>query len=297
MKLLTENIWESISKAASTDRKNYVAVAYFGTGGAKLLPLKKGDFMVVDASDSSVRSGATNPSELKKLLNRGVEIYSYPKLHSKVFLLGETLFVGSSNVSINSKDNLFEAVLETNQSLVLEQAEKYILTLTHSRITKEEIFRLQEIYKPPKWINAKGKEKKGEFEPRIYLMKIEERRFSPGHELVLDHGRLESKKKGVSEEELEEYEWSGAPRFVVGDIALDYYSDKNYFEPPKRIVHIEYWEGTNKCFVFCKKSVKSKKKFGLKLITILGEKLRQGFLSEKISEKILQHWDLTYNQL
>lgn len=297
MKLLTKDIWEEISKTATTAKNSWVAVAYFGTGGADLLPLKAGDVLVVDASDSSVRSGTTNPFELKKLFDRGIEIYSHMNLHSKVFLLGDTLLVGSTNVSINSKDNLFEAVLETKESLALEQAKKYILTLIHSPITKEEIKRLQSIYKPPKWINAKGKEKKGEFSPRIYLMKIEERGFSPDHEIVLDHGRLESKKKGITEEELEEYEWSGVPRFAVGDIALDYYTDKNCFEPPKRIVHIEYWEGTNKCFVFCKKSAKGKKKFGLKLKSILGEKLRQGFLSEKISKKILQHWDLTYNQL
>ncbi|TQO74359.1 hypothetical protein FLM06_18460 [Vibrio cholerae] len=57
MKLLTENIWSFISKSSRNSDKAYVAVAYLGNGASEKLLLKSGDMLVVDASESNVRSG------------------------------------------------------------------------------------------------------------------------------------------------------------------------------------------------------------------------------------------------
>jgi hypothetical protein len=50
-----------------------VAVAYFGTGASKLLPLRKGSTLVVDLSKRAVGTGQTKPSEVLKLVNKGVD--------------------------------------------------------------------------------------------------------------------------------------------------------------------------------------------------------------------------------
>jgi hypothetical protein len=47
-------------------RPALVAVACFGKGGARLLPLLKRSVLVVDASDAAVKSWQTRPAELGK---------------------------------------------------------------------------------------------------------------------------------------------------------------------------------------------------------------------------------------
>src|SRR5712664_1556260 len=110
--LLTHRIWPTLTAAAKGARvKPAVAVAYFGQGAAKLLPLPNGSWLVVDASESAVKSGQTCPAELKKLLKRGVRIYSRKNLHAKIFVFGPKAFIGSANVSRNSASMLHEAVV------------------------------------------------------------------------------------------------------------------------------------------------------------------------------------------
>jgi hypothetical protein len=116
VKLVTTNVWSRISRAAKANsRKSHVAVAYFGTGATRLLPLSKGSTRVVDMSHAAVASGQTNPSELLKLINEGVAVYTVANLHAKVFVLGNHAFVGSANASRHSEQSLVEAVVETNE--------------------------------------------------------------------------------------------------------------------------------------------------------------------------------------
>src|ERR1700688_4133806 len=73
---VTKGVWKSLTAAAKAARKPaLVAVAYFGQGASKLLPLPAGSCLVVDASESAVKSGQTCPAELKKMQKRGVIIY------------------------------------------------------------------------------------------------------------------------------------------------------------------------------------------------------------------------------
>src|SRR5580704_12654880 len=97
---LSRDIWPQLTKAARGSRRRcVVAVAYFGKGASRLLPLAKGSRLVVDASERSVGSGQTCPADLIRLVKRGVAVYSVPNLHAKVFVLGRTAYIGSPNVS------------------------------------------------------------------------------------------------------------------------------------------------------------------------------------------------------
>lgn len=129
-RLLTDGVWDHLTKATAASRKPaYVAVAYFGSGGAKILPLPPGSVLVVDASEATVRSGQTNPSELIKLYRTGVKIHSYEGLHAKVYVLGNAVFVGSANVSKNSRDRLREAVSRSSAESDVRAARVFVQSL------------------------------------------------------------------------------------------------------------------------------------------------------------------------
>ena len=91
--LTSEPLWNEIRNRVRRAKHARVAVAYFGTGRSKLLPLRRGHKLVVDLSIASVRQGVTNPSEIRTLQRRGVEVFSRGTLHSKFFLFDETLIV------------------------------------------------------------------------------------------------------------------------------------------------------------------------------------------------------------
>ena len=78
--LITTKIWPTLTAAARRSRRPAaVAVAYFGRGAAKLLPLRHGSCLVVDAGDAAVKSGQTCPAELKKLITKGTQQNSLPQ--------------------------------------------------------------------------------------------------------------------------------------------------------------------------------------------------------------------------
>ena len=104
---LTQDIWPQLTKAISETRlRCAVAVAYFGKDASRLLPLPKGSCLVVDASERAVSSGQTCPADLIKLVERGVAVYSVPNLHAKVFVVGRTAYIGSTNVAPALPHNL-----------------------------------------------------------------------------------------------------------------------------------------------------------------------------------------------
>lgn len=70
-KLLTDHTWDRITELAKNAKVGMVAVAYFGQGASRLLPLKKGSVLILDLSLSAVKSGQTCPAEVSKLIRRG----------------------------------------------------------------------------------------------------------------------------------------------------------------------------------------------------------------------------------
>jgi len=296
MKLLIENIWETITQSVKKRLPNYVAVAYFGSDGANLLPLKKGDILVVDASDSSVKSGVTNPIELEKLKNKGVHIFSYPQLHSKIFVFGKTMFIGSANVSLNSKENLFEAVLMVNQESI-EEAKTYILGLAQFPLEEKELSRLKSIYKAPKFHTNEGGQAIKFFANRIYLASIEATGYSKGYEEPLKLGRKKIIEQGEQANECVAFEWSSVPKLKNGDVLIEYSIKDEMVNAPRRVIHVQSWDVGNKYFVFCAPTNKRRKKSKEFLGEIEFKKFREGFLSEAKSRKALNLWKLTYNQI
>ena len=89
------------------------AIAYYSQD---LLKLKKGDTLVCDASESTIKSGGTRAGLLLELHHKGVKIYNQETLHAKVACIGSFVLVGSANASNNSQDNMVEAAVLSQDS-------------------------------------------------------------------------------------------------------------------------------------------------------------------------------------
>ena len=132
-----------------------VAVAYVGQGATRLLPLRAGSKLVVDASEAAVRSGQTDPRELLKYLRDGVELFSKPRLHAKVFAFSNVAFVGSNNVSNHSANALVEAAVGLTTAIGVAQARHFVLDAAKSPMGEEFLKKLVKIY-PPSSISGKN---------------------------------------------------------------------------------------------------------------------------------------------
>ena len=121
MQLITETPWAALTRAVKkSPDKCQVAVAYFGQGASKLLPLRKGSVLVLNFSEGNIKSGAVCPAEVLILIKKGVEVHSVENLHAKVFVIGQSAYVGSTNVSKGSAGILIEAVAHAAVSMATE---------------------------------------------------------------------------------------------------------------------------------------------------------------------------------
>lgn len=147
--LFSAGLWEELSTRVPKAKKVRAAVAYFGTGGAALLPLKKGDTLVVDMSLGRVRAGATDPKEIKKLLLRGVRVFTRASLHAKFFVLDRVVLAGSSNISSYSKHTLEEAAILTDDPATVLRATTVFERLCTEPVRKDYLAKCLKEYRPP----------------------------------------------------------------------------------------------------------------------------------------------------
>lgn len=149
--LITNGIWKQLTRTARKSRRaSLAAVAYFGKGASKLLPLKPKSRLVVDASEAAVKSGQTCPAELLKLQKTGVRIFSAPNLHAKLFVFGQRVFIGSTNVSNRSANTLIEAIVATTEREAVKAARAFAKELCVHELGPESLKSLQKLYRPPR---------------------------------------------------------------------------------------------------------------------------------------------------
>lgn len=150
--LLTPRVWKVItSAAANCNNPAYVAVAYFSEKGDSLLPLPPGSSLVVDASVSTVSTGATCPTALERLRKKGVAIYSAQDLHAKVYVFDKVAFVGSANASLRSDKTLIEAVLRVDAKSTISSAREFVESLCVNKLSASNLAGLSQYYKRPKF--------------------------------------------------------------------------------------------------------------------------------------------------
>jgi hypothetical protein len=149
------DVWQQITKSckASKGRRD-VAVAFLGSRGGGLLPLSKGDLLVVNLSEGCLKAGLTDPREIRKYIKRDVSVYCCPDVHSKVFVFDNLAIVGSTNVSVSSAERLREAAIRTSVPAAVEEARSYVRSLAEDRgymVTQAHMAKYEKLYRRPRW--------------------------------------------------------------------------------------------------------------------------------------------------
>jgi hypothetical protein len=306
---LTENIWQTLTAAAKKRITSAVAVAYFGQGAAKLLPLSAGSSLVVDASDAIVKSGQTCPSELKKLLRRGVRIYTRANLHAKVLVFGPKAFIGSTNASHHSARRLREAVIATTNRRIVAAAKKFIYGLCVQELGAETLARLEKIYRPPRFPGGGGKAKgrtarssQADDLPRVRLAQLRMIEPPPESESADEAGRRTATKRMEKprRHSLEEFWWSGErSSFLPGEMVVQVLNEGDgrvVVSPPGTVVHTRKWRRGTRKLTFIYVEVPKRRRMTLdRLAKRMGrgskKRLsREGQLSRDFAQRLLMAW-------
>lgn len=150
--LFNAALWKELSDLIPKARRVRAAIAYLGTGAASLLPLRGGDQLVVDMSLRSVRSGTTDPREVRKFLRRGVQVFSRGSLHAKFIIIDGSVVAGSANISGHARHALDEAAIITDDGAAVRRASAVFEQLASEPVRKGYLEQCLREYRPPKFL-------------------------------------------------------------------------------------------------------------------------------------------------
>lgn len=248
-RFLQSGIWERITALTKKQSgKCHIAVAYFGKHASELLPLAKGSTLVVDMSLKAVGSGQTNPSEIIKLLKRGVEIHSVENLHAKVFVLGKFAIIGSTNASQLSAGSLIEAAVETTDEAVVSSCKRFVLDNAGEYITLQYARRMKSLYKPPKI----GKRSSAPQHSPLWVVSLVRRDWDAEDNAADKEGtpKAEEKLRSTQFYRVDKFAWTGKAsidKFRQGHQLLQIFKENmsRFLYPAGRILHIERYQVGN----------------------------------------------------
>ena len=156
-----DNLWQEINARVSNGKTVKAAVAYLGQKGSQLLPLKKGDTLVIDMSLGTVRAGVTDPREVRKLINKGVKVFSRGSLHAKFIIIDKTLIASSANISNNSNKKLDEVGIITTDSAAIKRAIDFFEKLCTEPVREQYLKACIKAYNPKPFNVGKPSQQKG----------------------------------------------------------------------------------------------------------------------------------------
>jgi hypothetical protein len=156
-----DNLWREINARVNNGKTVKAAVAYLGQKGSELLPLKNGDHLVIDMSLGTVRAGVTDPREVRKLMNKGVKVFSRGSLHAKFIIIDKTLIASSANISNNSNNKLDEVGIVTTDSTAIRRALEFFEKLCTEPVREQYLKACIKAYKPQPFDRGKQSQKSG----------------------------------------------------------------------------------------------------------------------------------------
>ncbi len=119
------SVWGRITEHVTTSGPRRIVVAYLGASAPTLLPLERGDLLIVAATIANARAGAINPEVIKHYIDAGVRVMAHQRLHAKVMRLGAVTIVGSANASATSA-SLEEAVVISRSLKLARDVDRFI---------------------------------------------------------------------------------------------------------------------------------------------------------------------------
>jgi len=259
------SLWRELEARVHSARHVDAAIAYFGSGGAKTLPLRKRSRLVVDMSIRTVRAGGTDPYEVEKLIRRGVEVFSRPNLHAKVVIADNTLLCGSANVSRHAREVLDEAAVLTTDSAAVRRAKEFIDRLCNEPVSPEYLAKCKLEYRPPRFLGSRGNAEKHNHpvdRAKLWLVNLSEYEVPAAEQTRFKKGAdIASKKiRDTARWVLDDFHWSDKPKMAddleLGDwvLMIMTHKDKSVIAyPPGRFLYLDHYrrgEGNKERWVF-----------------------------------------------
>ncbi len=233
--LTNRNLWREIQAKTKAARRIHAAIAYLGTTASSPLHLSKGDTLVVDMSLRTVRAGATNPSEVRKLIKKGVRVYTRPSLHAKVIVADRFLIVSSANASVSSLTRLDEAGCMTSDRVAVERAREFVESVALEPVLPNYLRKCLADYRPPRFPAAQegdtsGKKRGGTRRSQqadLWFVAGLVRREIPEREqrYVTKAEARAGKRRKVASSSVDEIHYASKPKWVdnirIGDLIVD----------------------------------------------------------------------------
>jgi PLD-like domain len=267
--LIIDQVWTKITDLVKEHPGECMAaISYFGSGGSQLLPLTEGSTLIINMSEQAVKAGLTNPSEIQRLLEKGVEVHTVKNLHAKIVVIGKTALVGSANASKNSKATLIEAVMKTDQPNAAKKCKDFINSLKGELVTPEYARRLAKLYKPPNW----GFPGSGSGDPRaipqhspLWLVPVAPANWDGKDLLVLKKGKPIARRRltSVKRYKIDEFMLDSNPllKFIRdGDLIMQIFTGQNRAPeilPAGRVLYVKKYKkyGATTAIVFIEQLV------------------------------------------
>jgi hypothetical protein len=302
-RFIGESVWTEIKKSAKRHSAcAYVAVPFFGQGAARLLPIRAGSALVVNAGERTVKSGLTCPDELKKLVQKKVQVFTQSNLHAKVYVFPKHVYVGSANASNRSaRGGLVEAVVMTTDKRTVAAAREFVRDHCIQPLTMEWLDKLAKIYKPPKFIPGAGAGRKGSTKyaiPRVYVEEFTDDELPLGSKRVHESGRRVAKERAKNPKSLDSFWYTRDSPYRRGDVVVEVHSrgSRRLMCPPATIIHMRNWRRGTKTAMFhyldssgrrSKDYRAVSKKLGLKLIKHYG----RWRVPQNLAAELLRFWN------
>jgi hypothetical protein len=251
--LSNETLWQAIAGRIKAASHVEAAIAYFGQGGARLLPLRNGDRLVVEMSPATVRAGGTDPREVEKLMQRGVEAFTRRNLHAKIVIADRAVISGSANVSRHSQQVLDEAAILTTDPSAVRRAGEFIDRICNEPVRPEYLEKCKSIYKPPLLNSRRAGSKNSQ--PRVahaklWLVNLQEASLPDSEVERYEQGEEKAKKlvKVQGRSTTTSFHWPYQPKMVreldLGDwlIQIMTYDDKSILAyPPGQLLFVDHY--------------------------------------------------------
>jgi hypothetical protein len=226
-----------------------------------------------------------------------VAVYSARNLHAKILAFGNSVFIGSANVSKHSAHVLQEAVVRITDAAVARAARDFVKDLCLEPLGPSELKRLQKLYRPPRF--APGQSKKG---PKTQFSTL---RVAQTHEVdipdKLDKAFEAGSKEAIKKRRhgsgfyIEEFYWHSPSPFRDGQLVIEVFRDAHgrTVSPPGRVIHThDYRDGKRrKTLIYLElpdRDWEPLSRFSKELKTILG---RGGTKTQAATRKLLSFWE------
>lgn len=213
--------------------------------------MEEGDLLIVDMSLGSVRAGRTNPSEIEKYLEHGVEVHSCSNLHAKVFVFDGKAVIGSSNVSRNSSTYLIETALLTTDFIAVSSARGFVRSLRGEQVTRDYAKAFKKEYQPPRFTPKRKGSKTAPAHPTLWIQRMYDYEYTDQEEKLSREGRRAAKKAIVDKQAstVNDVVWgkhSLAREAKIGDLVIQTWLERGrlWAYPPARIVRTRQYVST-----------------------------------------------------